>query len=140
MLQSKTPLCVAIVEDDSYISDLLTIRLRKAGYNSFVVSDGLQAPQIIDERLPDGIFLDLGMPGQDGFAIISCLNMNERTRGIPIIIITGRNDTDDRKRAEANGIEHFLLKPFSDTELLARTSVLLGEGRPRRLPGPVTLI
>ncbi len=140
MSERHKPLCVAIVEDDPYISDLLTIRLRMAGYDSFVVDDGLVAPRIIAERKPDGIFLDLGLPGQDGFAVLKCLDADERTRAIPVMVITARGDLQDRTRAEAHGVVHFLAKPFNDQELLARTSLMLNEDGPRRLHGPVTYI
>ncbi|WP_169313768.1 response regulator [Asticcacaulis biprosthecium] len=140
MSEPKKSLCVAIVEDDPYISDLLTIRLRMAGYDSFVVDNGLLAPSVIADRMPDGIFLDLGLPGQDGFAVLKSLDTNELTRAIPVMIITAHGDRQEKTRAEAHGIVHFLVKPFNDQELLARTSIMLNEDGPRRLIGPVTYI
>jgi DNA-binding response OmpR family regulator len=116
---------ILIVEDDRDIADLVAHYLGKAGFTTEILSSGREALDVIASRPPDLLVLDLMLPQVDGLEICRAVRMNERTAGIPIIMLTARAEESDRIVGLELGADDYVAKPFSPNELVARTRALL---------------
>ena len=119
---------VLIAEDEPRIASFLQKGLRAAGYVTTVVDSGVDAAAYARSEDFDLMILDLGLPGQDGLAVLAQL----RARGdrLPVIVLTARDAVPDRVTGLDLGADDYLTKPFSFEELLARVRARLrGQGR-----------
>ncbi len=116
---------IVVADDTEFILDLVVTRLELAGYQTFVARDGFQAVHIITEVAPQAVVLDIGMPGMDGFGVLAALKSAERTRNIPVLMLTARNAQADVQRALSCGARDYLAKPFDDQVLIARVARLI---------------
>jgi DNA-binding response OmpR family regulator len=116
---------ILVVEDDRDIADLVVHYLKKAGYDGEVLSSGRDAVQSVFERPPDLVILDLMLPQVDGLEICRMIRSNERTAAVPIIMLTARAEESDRIVGLELGADDYIAKPFSPSELVARTRALL---------------
>ena len=114
---------VLIAEDEPRIASFLEKGLRAAGYVTTAVADGVEAASVARSDDFDLMILDLGLPGQDGLAVLAQL----RARGerLPVIVLTARGDVPDRVAGLDHGADDYLTKPFSFEELLARVRARL---------------
>ena len=80
---------VLVVEDDPAMREYFGTALRLGGFDVQVVGDGLAALRRIEQDRPDAVLLDLDLPLMNGFAVHAALQLDERTRGLPIVIVTG---------------------------------------------------
>jgi two-component system KDP operon response regulator KdpE len=108
---------VLVVDDDPAMRRTLTINLRARDYEVETAGDGRSALQVVDERMPDVILLDLGLPDLDGVAVLT--RLREFTQ-VPVIVVSARTESDDKVEALDLGADDFITKPFSIEELLAR--------------------
>lgn len=113
---------VLVVEDDPAIVRTLTINLRARGYDVEAVGDGRSGLQVADERPPDLVLLDLGLPDLDGVEVLRRLRAGSR---VPVLVLTARHESDDKVEALDEGADDFVTKPFDMNELLARVRALL---------------
>ena len=116
---------VLIVEDDRDIADLVALYFGKSGFTAEVVGSGREALQAIAERPPELLILDLMLPELDGLEVCRAVRNNERTAGLPIIMLTARAEESDRIVGLELGADDYLAKPFSPNELVARARALL---------------
>jgi signal transduction histidine kinase len=116
---------ILIVDDEASNRGLFQAQLQQDGYAIMAAANGEEALQQVDRRLPDLILLDAMMPGLNGFQVAERLKGEERTRHIPIIMITALDDQESRMQALSKGAEEFLTKPVRHSELLARVRNLL---------------
>ena len=116
---------ILVVDDDKRNIELVKGILFQENYEFRGCLSGEEALRILDDFKPDLIFLDILMPGIDGFELCRMLKKDVRTRIIPIIMITALNERKDRKKALEAGAEDFLSKPLDKFELLARAKSLL---------------
>lgn len=113
---------ILVVDDEPRYQRLVEVNLIIEGYEVLKASNGQEALDLVVERHPDLVLMDVMMPVLDGFA--AC----ERIRGfsnIPIIIVTARGSENDRVRGLDLGADDYIIKPFSATELLARVRAVL---------------
>ncbi|WP_101524376.1 response regulator [Nocardioides houyundeii] len=108
---------VLVVDDDPAIRRTLSINLRARDYDVETAGDGRSALQIVEERTPDVILLDLGLPDLDGVMLLQRLRVITRA---PVIVVSARTSSDDKVEALDLGAVDFITKPFSIEELLAR--------------------
>lgn len=120
-MSAKKPTIVA-ADDDPQLLRLVTRNLQLEGYEVVAASDGQQALERIEEKLPDLVILDVMMPKLDGFAV--CERVREFS-AVPIIIVTARGQDQDKIRGLDLGADDYLTKPFSVEELLARVRAVL---------------
>ena len=109
---------ILIVEDEKNIVDILNFNLRREGYDTLEAFDGRTGLQLALEKNPDLILLDLMLPQLDGYEV--CRQIREAGSSIPILILTAREDEDDKVKGLELGADDYITKPFSVRELLAR--------------------
>lgn len=114
---------ILIIEDDSMIGDSLQKALRKSGYVVDWVQDGENVLLYLGSTEYDLMILDLGLPGEDGFSILSALRKKENR--IPVLILTARDAVSDKVQGLDIGADDYMLKPFALEELEARIRLLL---------------
>ncbi len=113
---------VLVVDDDRRITNMLRRALRAEGYEVRTANDGSEGLARVRERQPDLVVLDLLMPGIDGLDV--CRRLREEG-DVPILILTAKDETQDRVRGLDSGADDYLVKPFALEELLARVRALL---------------
>jgi two-component system KDP operon response regulator KdpE len=118
---------VLVVENDANIVDLVQANLLARGFAVIVSRTGADAIDLVDERRPDVVLLDLMLPAVDGFDL--CREIRERS-SVGIIVVSARRGEQDKVRALNLGADDYLTKPFGIDELLARITALLRRSRP----------
>lgn len=121
---------VLVVEDEPSIAELIAVNLRHNGFAPTVVYDGRAAQLEIDAVLPDVILLDWMLPGESGATLARQWRRHERTKGVPIIMLTARSDESDKVQGLDAGADDYITKPFSTQELLARIRAVLRRRAP----------
>lgn len=120
MPAKKTTILTA--DDDPQLLRLIARNLELEGYEVLVASDGKQALEQIEQKVPDLVLLDVMMPRMDGFTV--CQRVREFS-AVPIILVTARGQDQDKVRGLDLGADDYLTKPFSVDELLARVRAVL---------------
>ena len=118
-----------IAEDDSDIRELVTTKLRGAGYRVIAVANGTAALSSIREHLPDVAILDVMMPGTSGLDVIGALRGDPRTAAIPVILLSAKSQEFDVETGIASGAADYIVKPFSPRELVDRVDAVLDRTR-----------
>ena len=113
---------VLVVDDDALNRRLLTATLAREGLRTTAATDGDGALRAIKEDPPDVVLLDVEMPGVDGFEVLERIKADETTRHLPVIMISGLDDTESVVRCLEIGADDFLPKPFDAAILRARIS------------------
>ena len=114
---------ILIVEDEPRFASFLEKGLSANGYTTKVVGDGGTATAIVDDEEFDLVVLDLGLPDIDGIEVLRL--MRQRGVALPVIILTARDDTEDKVSGLDAGAADYITKPFSLEELLARVRARL---------------
>lgn len=126
---------ILVVDDEKDLLDLVAYHLTNAGYNVTTAADGETALEKARERPPDLILLDILLPDLPGLDVCRILKSGERTRSVPIIFLTAKNEEIDRVVGFELGADDYVSKPFSPRELVLRVRALLkrrkGEGETR---------
>jgi DNA-binding response OmpR family regulator len=114
---------IMVVEDESAIADVIRLNLAKAGYGVHIERDGTSGLAAIRALKPAAVILDIGLPGLDGIEV--CRRLRSENDWTPVLFVTARDDEIDRVVGLELGADHYVTKPFSPRELVARvTSVL----------------
>ena len=121
---------VLVVEDEPAIAELIAVNLRHNGFAPTVVFDGAAAQREIDAVLPDVVLLDWMLPGESGVALARRWRSQERTKPVPIIMLTARTEESDKVQGLDAGADDYVTKPFSTHELLARIRAVLRRRAP----------
>jgi two-component system, OmpR family, response regulator ResD len=122
---------ILVVEDEPSIAEVVSLYLRRAGFQVQVLADGHAAIASMEQRMPDLLVLDLMLPGLDGLGITRWL----RDRSdVPIIMLTARREEADRIAGLEMGADDYVVKPFSPQELVSRVRAVLRRTRPSEAP------
>jgi DNA-binding response OmpR family regulator len=116
---------VLVAEDDRDILELVRCRLERSGYETVCARDGEEALQIACDCCPDLAVIDVMMPKQDGYDVTRRLRADERTKKLPVLLLTARVREEDIERGFEAGADDYLEKPFSPQELRARVQAIL---------------
>ncbi|MCC6765188.1 MAG: response regulator [Deltaproteobacteria bacterium] len=111
---------VLVVDDDRNAVDILERLLIKEGFAVQCAHGGREALAAVAAHPIDVILLDVMMPGMDGFQVCEALRKDERTREIPVILLTAKDDMETRVVGMRLGVSEFLTKPINKTELFQR--------------------
>jgi two-component system phosphate regulon response regulator PhoB/two-component system alkaline phosphatase synthesis response regulator PhoP len=122
---------VAIVDDEPDLCELVSVHLKRAGFQTQAFLEGRTFLKYLDRHRPDLVILDLMLPDADGFEICKHLRSNRELASLPVIILTAKGDETDRVLGLELGADDYITKPFSVKELVARVKAVL-----RRLEAP----
>lgn len=117
MMQNKA---ILVVEDDEQIRNFIVYTLKNHGFRVIMTGDGEQALILEEKEHPDMVLLDLGLPVLDGMEVLR--NVRKHSE-LPIIIISARDQEEEKVAALDSGADDYLTKPFSAMELMARIRV-----------------
>ncbi len=121
---------ILIVEDEPAQVEMLRYNLESGGYRTVVATDGDEALLRIEEEDPDLVILDWMLPRVSGLEVCRRIRAKDRTRHLPVIMVTARGEEDDRLRGFDIGADDYVVKPFSPGEMLARVRAVLRRTRP----------
>jgi DNA-binding response OmpR family regulator len=125
---------VLLIDDSATIVALLRRMLRQNEYVTLEAGDAERGIELATSERPDLIFLDIVLPGMNGFAALRALRRDPVTKDIPIIMISGNEQATEEFYVHRIGADDFMKKPFSRGEVFARIERLLDEqGVPRRI-------
>ena len=113
---------ILIVEDENSIAEVVSLYLKRAGYNVQIAADGKQAMNSFEKRKPDLVILDLMLPEVDGLSLTRWLR--DRSN-VPIIMVTARRSEIDRITGLDLGADDYVVKPFSPQELVSRVRAVM---------------
>lgn len=116
---------ILVVDDDSAVREMIKLVLTRDGYAVQEAGNAMDARQAITRQAPDLILLDWMMPGQSGFDFARALRRDPAHKQIPVIMLTARDQEDDKVAALEASVDDYLAKPFSIAELLARIKAVL---------------
>ncbi|HIP50128.1 MAG TPA: response regulator [Candidatus Pacebacteria bacterium] len=113
---------IMIAEDDAFIGDIYEVKLKDAGYNVVLASDGRDAIEKLEGGTkPNILLLDIVMPYMDGFDVLEALGKRDEWKKIPVVLLTNLSQKSDVDRGMALGAKDFLIKShFTPTEVLTK--------------------
>ncbi len=120
---------VLVVDDSTTIRAVLGKMLSQDGHVVFKAADGETAIEMALKEKPDLIFLDIVMPGMNGFAVLRALRREPQTHDIPIVMISGNLQATEQFYVQRFGADDFMKKPFGRSEVFARIQHLTKSGR-----------
>ena len=116
---------VLVIDDERDLIELVRYNLDKEGFDVVAASDGTSGLEIATKHKPNLVVLDLMMPGMDGLEVCRRMRADERTRRIPVIMLTAKAAEADRVVGLEMGADDYVTKPFSPRELIARVKAVL---------------
>ena len=122
---------ILVVEDEPQVQELLAVNLEHAGHRVRRAASAEEAQAAIRAELPDVLILDWMLPGESGLALARRLRAEERTRDLPILMLTARAMEQDKISGLEAGADDYLTKPFSPRELAARIKAVLRRRSPQ---------
>ena len=120
--ESMSNLRILVVDDDRHIATLISLYLRKEGFETMEVYNGRKAVELFPEYAPSLVILDLMLPEMDGYNVCAELR---RKYNVPIIMLTAKGNTYDKVQGLDLGADDYIVKPFEPSELIARVKALL---------------
>lgn len=118
MISDRPLILIADDEEDNVI--LLEKRLKASGFDTVSARNGDEALEKTFSYMPDLLLLDIMMPKKDGYEVLEILRKNEKTKDVPVILLTAKAETPDKIKGLQLGAEDYVTKPFDFKELLAR--------------------
>jgi DNA-binding response OmpR family regulator len=122
---------VLVVDDEPMLRNLLSRLLRMEGYDVVEAADGQAALDLVEERRPDLVLLDVMLPARDGLDVLGDLR---KTSEVPVILVSALGEEADRVLGLKMGADDYVVKPFSAAELSARIESVLRRARQRTAP------
>lgn len=119
---------VLIAEDERNIIESLTFVLSREGYRVSHAMDGGEVLGRIHSDKPDALVLDLMLPKRSGFEILKDVRADVDLRGLPVLMLTAKGQSHDRKAAEDLGVDAFVTKPFANADVIAELARILQTG------------
>ena len=124
MTEREAPL-VLVADDEEDIRSLVSVRLKRAGYDVITAADGEEALLLVAARLPDLVVLDMMMPKATGLEVTRSMREHEATKVIPVILLTAKGATADKAKGLDLGADDYIAKPFHPDELAARVRAVI---------------
>lgn len=117
---------ILVIEDDTFLRELIVQKLTKEGYETAEGIDGEQGLQLLKEAKPDLVLLDLLLPGIDGFEVLKLAKENPETAAIPVIILSNLGQQEDLERGRQLGAIDYLVKAhFTPGEIVEKIKMVL---------------
>ena len=122
MVNKKT---ILVVEDDKSLLPLITYNIEKNGYRVKSATNGEDALLLLKEEIPSLAIFDWMIPAPSGLELCKIVRRKTETSDLPIILLTAKEEEDDRVKGLDCGADDYITKPFSNAELIARINALL---------------
>ena len=123
---------IMIVDDSPTEVHVMRTALEKHGYQTMAASDGTECLSLAREVRPDLIFMDVVMPGLNGFQATRTLTRDPQTKSIPVVMITTKGEMTDRIWGMRQGAVDYLVKPVGETDLVAKVEEVLRQHEGQR--------
>lgn len=120
-------LSVLVIEDSASVRRLIDVCLRPLSVEMRFAEDGLVGLEAARTAVPDAVILDIGLPGLDGWEVLSQLRADPVTLGVRVLVLTAHAQPEMADRAAAGGADAFMTKPFRPSDLRESVAELLGE-------------
>ena len=117
---------VLVVDDSLPVRQALEMKLTMMDYQVQLATNGEQAIQLIDQNNYDSVFLDVVMPGVDGYEVCKHIKRDKKTKHIPVIMLTGKSSPFDKVKGKLAGCDTYLTKPVEHEEFQKVVSGYLG--------------
>lgn len=111
---------ILIVDDDVALTEMMKALVKMEGHEPVTVNESLKAMEVAEAVKPDLITLDLMMPEMNGFDLCELIHKDPRFSGIPIVILSAKDDPESKERAFAAGAKDYITKPFDIDDFLER--------------------
>jgi DNA-binding response OmpR family regulator len=119
---------ILIVDDEEDVLDLLQLVFETSGFAVRRAASGKSAVSIAYEEPPDVVLLDVMMPEMDGWQVLRTLKADERTRTVPVVMLSARAERRDKMIGLQEGAEGYIAKPFSPSEVVREVQSFLERG------------
>jgi two-component system KDP operon response regulator KdpE len=113
---------ILVVDDEERMARFIRLNLEHDGFQVIEANRGMQAIQLIRDRLPDVVILDIMMPDMDGFEVLQLIRENNQ---VPVIMLTAKGEEEDKVKGLELGADDYVTKPFSPRELVSRVKAVL---------------
>ena len=130
---------VLVADDDPTVRELLAVHLELEGHEVTTAADGDLALAALADGAPDVLVLDVMMPGQDGWSVLSAVRASAEHAGLPVVLLTARDGSDDVERGRGLGASAVLSKSRAVEQLLPTLEALTTRLLPRQVPGGESL-
>ena len=124
------PATILTIDSDPKVQQLLALNLRQAGHQPLCALDAESALLMLETAMPALLLVEWDLPGQSGLSLLRRLRAQQRTRDLPVIMLTGRGAEADKILALESGADDYVTKPFSPRETLARMHAVLRRHQP----------
>jgi DNA-binding response OmpR family regulator len=122
--------CILCIEDEPEMIDLIRLILGRRGFEVKGANGGVEGLKMIRQELPDLVLLDLMMPDMDGWEVYQQMKADERTKSIPVIVVTAKAQSIDRVLGlHIAKVDDYLTKPFSPQDLMNSVEKVLSKSR-----------
>lgn len=119
---------ILVVEDDTFLKNLLVQRLKQEGFGTQEALDGKTALELLKNTAPTLIILDLLMPGTDGFQVLEEIRKDSRQKGVPVIVLSNMGEQEHIERAKTLGADEYLVKAhFTLGEIVEKINKLIAK-------------
>ncbi len=128
MPKKENKIKIALVEDDPFLSSMYTTKFELEGFQVVSANDGVNGVSLIKKEIPDLVLLDIMMPKMNGFDVLKEIKSNEKTKDIPVILLTNLNQTDEVEKGMDLGAVDYLTKAhFMPSEVVDKIKKVLQE-------------
>ena len=138
LTQDLSPSKVLVVDDEPHIAQILKFTLEKAGYHVFTAENGQDALDKIRELQPNLVILDVMMPIMDGYEVCRKMREDFKMNQIPVIMLSAKGELPERVKGLEGGANDYLIKPYSNDELLLRVRNVLEWNTKQKEANPLT--
>jgi CheY-like chemotaxis protein len=121
---------VTIVDDDRDTRELLSLALESEGFEVTAAANGLRLIASLQLKRPDVILMDVNMSWIDGFELCKAVKKNEQFRDIPVVFVSGRGESEDKRRGQEAGAADYFVKPLDLNALIKRLRQLIPSPAP----------
>ena len=126
MTDTRSNIVVLVVEDTLEYAQLNLLTLKRIGLTGIHAKDGLEAVQMIDERKPDLVLLDLNLPGMSGWQVLEHLGKRYEGSNTPVVVTSAYGDSANRLVRKLQDVYCYLIKPFQPRDLMVAVENALG--------------
>jgi len=122
------PKVIMVVDDSQTVRNIMALILHRLGYQSVRVRSAMEALTTLTELVPDLIFLDITLPGMDGLDVCKVIKENQRTKHVPVVMLSGSDQVFDKVMGRLAGAADYVTKPFEPDTIRQCVETHCGRG------------